>query len=59
MTEIFLYHNGKIIENYTGVNTEKAIQLLINGTKLEVLLNTDKECYKFEVKLNADNWKLK
>ncbi len=59
MTEIFLYHNGKIIENYTGVNTEKAIQLLINGTKLEVLLNTDKECYKFEVKLNTDNWKLK
>lgn len=59
MTEIFLYHNGKIIENYTGVNTEKAIQLLINGTKLEVLLNTDKECYKFEVKLSTDNWKLK
>ena len=59
MTEIFLYHNGKIIENYTGVNTEKAIQLLINGTKLEVLLNTDKECYKFEVKLTPGNWKLK
>lgn len=59
MTEIFLYHNGKIIENYIGVNTEKAIQLLINGTKLEVLLNTDKECYKFEVKLTPGNWKLK
>lgn len=24
MTEIFLYHNGKIKENYTGVNTEKS-----------------------------------
>lgn len=38
---------------------KKAIQLLINGTKLEVLLNTDNECYKFEVKLTTDNWKLK
>lgn len=24
MVDIFLYHNGKIIENYTGENTEKS-----------------------------------
>lgn len=59
MTETYLYYNGKLLETFSGENTEKAIMALLKAVKFEVIINNDNGRYTFEVKLDEANWKLK
>lgn len=59
MSEIYLYYNGKLLDTYSGENTDKALRLLKKATKFEVIINNDNDRYVFEVKLGETDWKLK
>ena len=59
MSEIYLYFNGKLLDTYSGENTEKVMSLLKKATKFEVIIDNDNGRYVFEVKLAETDWKLK
>lgn len=59
MSEIYLYFNGKLLDTYSGENTEKVVSLLKKATKFEVIIDNDNDRYVFEVKLAETDWKLK
>lgn len=59
MTETYLYYNGKLLETFSGENTEKAIKALLKAVKFEVIINNDNGRYIFEVELDEAAWKIK
>ena len=59
MSEIYLYYNGKLLDTYSGENTEKVMRLLKRATKFEVIIDNDNGRYVFEVGLEETDWKLK
>lgn len=59
MTETYLYYNGKLLETFSGENTEKAIKALLKAVKFEVIINNDNSRYIFEVGLDEAAWKIK
>lgn len=59
MTETYLYYNGKLLETFSGENTEKAIMALLKAVKFEVIINNDNSRYIFEVGLDEAGWKIK
>ena len=59
MTETYLYYNGKLLETFSGENTEKAIKALLKAVKFEVIINNDNSRYIFEVGLDESAWKIK
>lgn len=59
MSEIYLYYNGKLLDTYSGENTEKVMRLLKKATKFEVIIDNDNGRYVFEVGLEETDWKLK
>ncbi len=59
MTETYLYYNGKLLETFSGENTEKAIMALLKAVKFEVIINNDNGRYIFEVGLDEAAWKIK
>lgn len=59
MTETYLYYNGKLLEAFSGENTEKAIKALLKAVKFEVIINNDNGRYIFEVGLDEAAWKIK
>lgn len=59
MTETYLYYNGKLLETFSGENTEKAIMSLLKAVKFEIIIHNDNGRYIFEAILDEANWKLK
>lgn len=59
MSETYLYYNGKLLETFSGENTEKAIMALLKAVKFEVIINNDNSRYIFEVGLDEAGWKIK
>ena len=59
MTETYLCYNGKLLDTFSGENTEKAIMALLKAVKFEVILNNDNDRYIFEVGLEEASWKIK
>lgn len=59
MSEIYLYFNGKLLDAYSGENTDEVVSFLKKAAKFEVIIDNDNGRYVFEVKLAETDWKLK
>ena len=59
MTDVYLCYNGKLLDSFSDENTDKAIRVIKEAVKFEVIINNDNGRYIFEVKLEEANWKLK
>lgn len=59
MTEIYLCYNEQLLDSFSDESLDKAIRVIKNGMKFDVIINNDNGRYIFEVKLDEAEWKLK
>lgn len=59
MTEIYLCYNEQLLDSFSDESLDKAIRVIKNGVKFDVIINNDNGRYIFEVKLDEAEWKLK